>query len=101
MDPSKNLMKGKIDWLALSDRLLQEAKNQNNLPLERLKLLAIISSGLDEYFMVHVASIKRQAKVNLKDQGSKSELTAMQRLTYIHKKTLDIVTTQYHIYTKE
>ena len=49
-----------LSWLKFDDRVLSEAKDKS-LPLfERLKFTSIVSSNLDEFYMVRVASLKDQ-----------------------------------------
>ena len=49
-----------LSWLKFDDRVLSEARDKS-LPLfERLKFTSIVSSNLDEFYMVRVASLKDQ-----------------------------------------
>jgi len=58
-DPSLYFSR-ELSWLAFNDRVLEEALDQRNPLLERLKFMAIFSTNLDEYFMIRVAAIKQQ-----------------------------------------
>jgi len=58
-----------VSWLHFNERVLQEAIDESNPIIERLKFLGIFSSNRDEFFRVRVATIKRLALL----QKSKSE----------------------------
>jgi polyphosphate kinase len=49
-----------LSWLAFNDRVLEEALDESNAALERLKFVAVYSNNLDEYFMIRVAALKQQ-----------------------------------------
>jgi polyphosphate kinase len=51
-----------ISWLSFNDRVLQEAADENNPLIERLKFLGIFSNNLDEFFRVRFATIKRMVQ---------------------------------------
>jgi polyphosphate kinase len=56
----KLLINREASWLEFNDRVLQEGL-RDDLPIaERLKFLGIVSSNLDEYFMIRVAGLMQQ-----------------------------------------
>ena len=52
-----------LSWLEFNQRVLEQAYYEENPIFERIKFMAIVSSNLDEFFMVRVASLKEQVKV--------------------------------------
>jgi polyphosphate kinase len=87
-------------WLAFNDRVLQEAKDPS-LPLyERLKFLAIVSSNLDEFFMVRVAGLKQQLQSNVAETAADGLLPAEQ-LAGIADRAHAMVAEQYRLWREE
>ncbi|HWO95060.1 MAG TPA: RNA degradosome polyphosphate kinase [Bacillus sp. (in: firmicutes)] len=89
-----------LSWLAFNERVLEEAKDEQNPLLERFKFLAIFSSNLDEFFMVRVAGLKDQVEAGFNKPENKAGLTPKEQLSLISKKTHRLVESQYETYKK-
>ncbi len=88
-----------LSWLSFNHRVLDEAKNIENPILERGKFLAIVSSNLDEFFMVRVASLKEQVNAGYKKPDI-SGLTAKMQLEEISARTHRMLDEQYNSYLR-
>ncbi|MCM3761474.1 RNA degradosome polyphosphate kinase [Alkalihalobacillus oceani] len=89
-----------LSWLAFNERVLEEAIDERNPLLERLKFLAIFSSNLDEFFMVRVAGLKDQVKAGFNRPENKAGLTPKQQLNKISEKNHELVRLQDSVYTE-
>ncbi|KKI93874.1 polyphosphate kinase [Bacillus sp. SA1-12] len=87
-----------LSWLAFNKRVLEEALDERNPLLERLKFLAIFSSNLDEFFMVRVAGLKDQVKAGFNKPENKAGMTPKQQLAEIADTTHHLVELQYEAF---
>ena len=88
-----------LSWIKFDQRVLEEARDKNIPLLERVKFLSIVSSNLDEFFMVRVASLKDMVHANYKKKDI-AGMTAQEQLVTINNDTRDMVNTQYSTYTR-
>ena len=67
-DPSLYINR-ELGMLAFQRRVLEEAEDETNPLLERVKFLSILSSNLDEFFMVRVAGLAAQVDAGTIEVG--------------------------------
>ena len=60
-------MNRELSLLEFQGRVLEEARDPHNKLLERVKFISIVSSNLDEFFMVRVAALKQKLAAGRND----------------------------------
>ncbi len=83
-----------LSWLEFNQRVLDQAIDESNPLLERLKFLCIVSSNLDEFFEVRVAGLKQQKQTHLFETGPDG-LTASEALAAVSARVRKLVDDQY------
>lgn len=88
-----------LSWLAFNERVLLEAINRKNPPLERLRFLEIATTNLDEFFMVRVAGLKHLVNNGI-EAPDIAGLSPLQQLHQIHFKVRQLYTRRDRILKK-
>jgi len=88
-DPSLYINR-ELSWLEFNERVLQEGLSPDVPLLERLKFLAIVSTNLDEFYMIRVASLKQLQKAG-KSRRDISGMTPEEQLRAIAERVRRMV----------
>ncbi|MBU3189672.1 RNA degradosome polyphosphate kinase [Clostridium bowmanii] len=88
-----------ISWIQFNERVLEEAQDTTNPLLERLKFIAIVSSNLDEFFMVRVGSLSDQITAKFEKKDS-SGLTPKQQMEQIGILVHRLIYNQFNCYNR-
>ncbi len=87
-------------WLEFNQRVLDEALDESNPLLERLKFFTIVSSNLDEFFEVRVAGLKQQMEGGQAER-SLDGLTPSETFRTVIRRVSRMVIDQYTCWKKE
>ena len=76
-----------LSMLAFQRRVLEEAQDERNPLIERVKFLSILGSNLGEFFMVRVAGLRQQVEAGVADLSADGmtpaeQLVACRELAY-------------------
>jgi len=83
-----------LSWLAFNRRVLEEAEDESNPLLERVKFLAITASNLDEFFEIRIAGLLQHLEEGQVDAGPDG-LTPMDEQEMVAEATHKFVHEQY------
>src|SRR3954471_10353995 len=100
LDNPEYYINREASWLAFNRRVLEEAQDQNNPLLERLKFLAITASNLDEFFEVRMAGLVQQIEDGYTEAGPDG-LTLVQEQDLLARETHKFVDDQYRCWNDE
>jgi len=94
LDNPQYFLNRDTSWLAFNRRVLEEASDEGNPLLERLKFLAISASNLDEFFEVRVAAMMQQIEDGYNEAGPDG-LTLTEQRDRLNTLTHEFVDDQY------
>lgn len=89
-----------LSWLDFNARVLEEAQDERNPLLERVKFMAIVASNLDEFYEIRVAGL-----LQLHESGANPSrpdgLTPAEQLERIAQQTHEQVAEQYRCWNED
>ena len=89
-----------LSWLAFNRRVLEEAEDESNPLLERVKFLAITASNLDEFFEIRIAGLLQHLEEGQVDPGPDG-LTPMDEQELVAEATHKFVRGQYDCWNQK
>lgn len=93
LDAPELYLNRELSWLEFNDRVLREGIARSVPLLERLKFLAIVSSNLDEFFMIRVAGLRQRVAAGDR-QPDFGGMTPQQQLDAIRARVQQMVAEQ-------
>src|SRR5262249_4191619 len=93
-DPSLYINR-ELSWLEFNRRVLEEAQDPQVPVLERLKFIAILSSNLDEFFMVRVGGLQQKVQAGISQGSGADRMPPAHQLDRISQAVRQMVDQQY------
>lgn len=84
-----------MSLLEFQHRVLEEAGDESNPLLERVKFLSILGSNIDEFFMVRVAGLKNQVEAGI-HEPTPDGMTPRQQLDAIRHRMKPLIAEAHH-----
>src|SRR5262245_2554334 len=83
-----------LSLLEFHARVLEEARDESNPLLERLKFLSIFETNVDEFFMIRVSGLKEGLQIDETHMLSLDRLSATEQLGQIRRRLLPLIEEQ-------
>ncbi|MCX8582649.1 MULTISPECIES: polyphosphate kinase 1 [unclassified Gilliamella] len=77
-----------LSWLSFNQRVLQEAADESNPLIERIRFLGIYSSNLDEFYKVQFANLKKY--VLIEQEQAQATSNAKHLLRQVNQKVIQL-----------
>ena len=100
VDKQAYFLNRETSWLAFNRRVLEEAKDERNPLLERVKFLAITASNLDEFFEVRVAGLLQRIEDGHAEPGPDG-MTLQEECSELAGETHEFVAAQYRCWNDQ
>ena len=97
LDAPEYFINRELGLLAFNQRVLEQAEDERNPLLERLKFLCIVSSNMDEFFEVRVAGLKEQIIYDPATITGPDGLSARQAFKEVTQVAHKLVERQYRL----
>jgi polyphosphate kinase len=98
--PEKHLLNRELSLVEFFRQVLDEARDDRNPLLERLRFLTIFSSIVDEFFMVRVSGLKEEVEHGW-EQPSRDGMTPSEQLAEIRKRLQPMMAEQMRCLREE
>jgi polyphosphate kinase len=93
-DKPEYFLNRELSWLKFNERVLEEAEDEENPLLERVKFLSITASNLDEFFEVRLAGVLQRIEDGYTAAGPDG-MSPEQELGLVTTETREFVEAQY------
>src|SRR5437762_8596968 len=91
LDDPAHYINRELSWLEFNRRVLEEAQDPQVPLLERLKFLTIVSSNLDEFFMVRVGGLQQKVQAHIAQGSGADRMPPAEQLEKISQNVRQMV----------
>ncbi|MFZ0182087.1 MAG: RNA degradosome polyphosphate kinase, partial [Methanoregula sp.] len=89
-----------LSWIRFNHHVLEEARDERHPLLERVKFLSIFANNLDEFFMIRVSGLQRQAAKGVL-KAPPDGMTASEQIIAIEKALLPELDLSFECWSNE
>jgi len=100
VDNPAHYINRELSWLQFNRRVLEEAQDETNPLLERLKFLSISASNLDEFFEVRISGLVQQIEDGYTEAGPDG-LSLIEERDLVSEEVHNFVANQYQCWNEQ